>query len=1057
MATMIHRLGVRWRLLIAFFGISAFSILAAIAAVYSFLAIGDVVERITQQRVPSALGALEISRKAERVVAAAPALLAVTTSSQREEQVASIEVEVERLNALVANLKRYEVAAPALEAIDLAVRRLGENLTALDLLVSNHIAASERKRAILNELSITNKGAQLALNPGISVMDAKLSQLRTAIDDPNLSEEERSVAMSELTRNIAVALPLQKLQVEVSAINDALVQMASVKTRADLELLVFPVRKSLRNAALLMGDLAAIQRRFLTPRLKAFEKLATGPDSVMEVRGQEIDLIASGEELLAENVVLSGRLTEAVDELLERAKVDITTGNREAGSVQRVSTAVMVAVVLLSLLSSVLIVWLYVNRNLIARLTGLSDSMLAIAGGNLRAPLPAATGNDEIARMAEALTVFRNTAIEVEESNLREIEKARQRLTAAIESISEGFSLYDADDRLVLCNSTYRDLLYPGMGEAVTPGTPFSTIVRKAAELGLISDAKGRIDDWVAERTERHRNPGGSYLQRRDDGSWIQIREFKTEDGGTVAVYNDITELKQREQDAEEANRAKSQFLANMSHELRTPLNAVIGITEMLEEDAVEDGQEDFVEPLQRISRAGKHLLELINEILDLSKIEAGKLDLNLEEFDLVALLQDAVATARNLAEKNGNSLTARYPEDPGSMFADMTRVRQIVLNLLSNACKFTENGEIELRASKVAIGDDWWLELAISDTGIGLTPEQMGKLFQDFSQADSSTTRKYGGTGLGLAISRRLCLLMGGDIDVTSAVGEGTTFTVKLPFRLPGPETAPSLAVKPALPPSDRPAKSEDTVLVVDDDETVREMMRVFLAKEGFDVVTAGNGQDALELARRLRPSVITLDVLMSPADGWEVLSALKADDVLADIPVIMLTMLDEANKGYNLGAADYLTKPLDRQKMRAALERFRDSKEAPLVLVVEDDQATRSWLCKYLLGDGWRIAEGANGRLALAVLEDVEPDLILLDLIMPEMDGFEFLQELRQRPGSWNIPVIVITAADLTEDDHRRLNGGVERILKKGVSDRDAFLEELGGLVRRQIGEER
>ncbi|MEM7168594.1 MAG: response regulator [Pseudomonadota bacterium] len=1054
---MTHRFGVRWRLLIAFFGISAFSILAAIAAVYSFLAIGSVVERITEQRVPSALGALEISREAERVVAAAPSLLAVTSDNQRQVQVASIKAEVDRLNQLVADLKRDEIDATALEAIELAVRSLGENLTALDLLVGQNLAASEQKRAILNRLSITNKGAQLALNPGISVMDGKLLKLRKAIDDPNLPEDERRIAMSDLTRSVSIAFPLQKIQVEVSAVNDALVQMASVKSRSDLDLLIFPIRKALQTVERLMADLPPLEQRFLKPRVADFASLTSGPNSLSEVRRQELDLISSGEKLLAENTELSHRLTEAVDNLLEGARADIATGNLEAGSVRRTSTIIMFAVVVLSLLSSLLIGWLYVSRNLIARLTGLSDSMLAIAGGNLREPLPAASGNDEIARMAEALTVFRDTAIEVEENNLREVEQAQQRLTAAIESISEGFSLYDAQDRLVLCNSTYRDLLYPGMGDVVTPGTPFNHIIRKAAELGLVSDAKGRIDEWVQERLERHHNPGGTHLQRRDDGSWIQIREFKTDGGGTVAVYSDITELKQREQDAEEANRAKSHFLANMSHELRTPLNAVIGITEMLEEDAEELGQDDFVEPLQRISRAGKHLLELINEILDLSKIEAGKLDLNLEEFDLVALLQDTVATAQGLAEKNGNSLIATYPDHPGDMYADMTRVRQIVLNLLSNAAKFTENGEITLRVEKIMLEGDGWLELAVSDTGIGLTPDQLDKLFQDFSQADSSTTRKYGGTGLGLAISRRLCQMMGGDIEVESVAGEGTTFTVKLPcqVRRQGaalPEPAPA-----ALKSSDRVIGANDTVLVIDDDETACELLRVFLAKEGFDVVTSRNGRDALEMARKLHPSVITLDVLMPPPDGWDVLSELKSDENLAEIPVIMVTMLDEPNKGYRLGASDYLLKPLDRKKLRASLGQYRNGKEAPMVLVIEDDEDTRQWLCDYLVRDGWRVSEGANGRLGLKLLEDARPDLILLDLMMPEMDGFEFLEELRHRSEHNGLPVIVVTAADLTEEDHRRLNGGVERILKKADTDREALLKEIGGLIKAHIGGER
>ncbi|MES0826122.1 response regulator [Ruegeria sp. SCP11] len=1012
-------------------------------------------DHITQQRVPAALGSLELSREADRIVAAAPALQAVSTDTQRIELTGAISAGVDNLNKMVAELKTRETDASDLEEIEAAVTRLGENLSALDILVSDRLAVTDRKSEILTRLSITNKGAQRALTPGISVMDAKLSQLRSAIDNPDLTADEREAAMNELTRSVAAALPLQKFQVEVSAINDNLILAASAPSRADVDLIAFPLEKSLEALNRLSGELPAFQRRFLLPRIKELEQLAFGDKSVLQARAEELDLIVRGEALIAQNAALSQQLTQAVDDLLAHARDDIASANAEAGSVQQVSTYVMIAVVVLSLISSTLIVWLYVGRNLIARLTGLSDSMLAIAGGNLRAPLPATTGNDEIARMAEALSVFRDTAIEIEENNLREIEVARRRLVDAIENSSDGFAFYDANEKLVLCNNRYKELLYPEIEVTIEPGMSFETIIRSSAKVGLIVSAQDRIDEWVEERIASHRNPKEALVQQRRDGRWIMINERKTSDGGTVAVYTDITDLKQRERDAEEANRAKSQFLANMSHELRTPLNAVIGITEMLEEDAVDLGQGDFIEPLQRISRAGKHLLELINEILDLSKIEAGKLDLNLEEFDIVAMLQDTVATTMGIAEKNGNVLEALCPDESELMFADMTRVRQVILNLLSNACKFTENGKITVRAAKSKIDDRPWLVLDVSDTGIGLTQEQIGKLFEDFSQADSSTTRKYGGTGLGLSISRRLCQMMGGDITVESVVGKGTTFTVKLPFRVEGP-SAPYTAgrdFKPSL--TDQLGAYSGTILVVDDDDTTRELMRVFLAKEGFDVVTAADGKEALNLARKIRPCVITLDVLMPPPNGWDVLAELKADETLADIPVIMLTMLDEARKGYGLGASEYLVKPLDREKLRETLNRFRPKEGAPLVLLVEDDEPTRAWLRGCLVNEGWRVTEGENGRIALSLIKEQTPDLILLDLMMPEMDGFEFLEALRKTTKCKNTPVIVITAADLTKEDRQRLTNGVESILEKSSTSCDTLLEEVGGFVKRMTGE--
>ena len=331
--------------------------------------------------------------------------------------------------------------------------------------------------------------------------------------------------------------------------------------------------------------------------------------------------------------------------------------------------------VALSLLSSLLIVWLYVDRNLLARLRALSNSMLAIAGGDLRTPLPAAS-SDEIGRMARALAVFRDTAVEMEDNNLREVATARQRLIDAIESINEGFALYDADDRLVLCNSRYQDLLYPDTDVPMLPGTTFEAVIRRAAELGLIQEANGRIDAWITERLAQHRDAVGAEIQHRDGDRWIQVSERRIAGGGTVAVYTDITEIKRhgtqlelaRDQ-AMDATRAKSQFLTNMSHELRTPLNAIIGITEMLKEEAEEEGEESLVEPLDRIHHAGTHLLTLINEILDLSKIEAGKLELHPEGVNLASLIADISAHCRDPRgqerQPTGGADRGRVGKDP--------------------------------------------------------------------------------------------------------------------------------------------------------------------------------------------------------------------------------------------------------------------------------------------------------------------------------------------------------------------------------------------------------
>jgi signal transduction histidine kinase len=378
--------------------------------------------------------------------------------------------------------------------------------------------------------------------------------------------------------------------------------------------------------------------------------------------------------------------------------------------------------------------------------------------------------------------------------------RAEAQLRAAIESIIDGFSLYDSDDKLVISNTRYRELLHGNDSSIMRPGTEFSMVLKHSVERGFISDAQVDTQDWLARRLERHRNPGEPHVQRYTNGRWIRVSERKTDDHGTVGVYTDITELKRREDElaqlvekleiardqAEAATRTKSEFLANMSHELRTPLNAVIGITEMLEDDAKKVGQEELLEPLGRIGRAGKHLLSLINEILDLAKIEAGKVELHYELFNVAEIIDDAVQTARPLAQQSSNALVVKSSRELGEVTTDQTRFRQILFNLLSNACKFTEHGTVTLDAKRVADSDTNNLSISVTDTGIGMTPEQVSGLFEEFSQADSSTTRRYGGSGLGLAISRRLARLMGGDILVESVADKGSTFTLQLPIEPP-------------------------------------------------------------------------------------------------------------------------------------------------------------------------------------------------------------------------------------------------------------------------------
>jgi class 3 adenylate cyclase len=537
-------------LLLAFLGISAFALIAAAAAMYSFSEVGGVLGRITAERVPAALDSLELSRQAERIVAAAPKLLAVADADQQAVVSDEIAGEVARLHLLQQGLEgRVEPAS--LAALQGDIAQMAANLGALDAAIAERLALAEERAATMRRVLNTARTARRVSEPGQALIESKLAEWRRAADDPGA---EAPIGATELTETLGSMLPQQRAELVVANLAEATLRIAAADDPAQLAVLATPVKRSLQQLGEHIAGFPPKLQARAQEQFTTFEDGLLGARGLIAVRGLELQTLERAQGALDENAAISARLTAAVDGLVGEARGEMTAATADAASVQQASSRVLIAVVLASLISSGLIVWLYVQRDLLRRLTALSGSMLAVAGGNLRVALPPPDGGDEIGEMARALTVFRDTAVEIEEKGLREIGQARQRLVDAIESISEGFAFYDAEDRLQLCNTRYRELLYGGTDIAIEPGTPFETMIRRAVACGLIPEAGDDPERYVQQRLAQHRDPGPPTLQRRVDGRWILIAERKVTGGGTVAVYSEITELKQREIELEEAN-----------------------------------------------------------------------------------------------------------------------------------------------------------------------------------------------------------------------------------------------------------------------------------------------------------------------------------------------------------------------------------------------------------------------------------------------------------------------------------------------------------------------
>jgi signal transduction histidine kinase/DNA-binding response OmpR family regulator len=1019
-------------------------VIATGVGLYAFFQVGKSLQRITEEALPPALAASELSIRAEFIVGVGPALLAANNADEINRLSASVAGELTNVTMLLDQLRHADLEKGVLDAIGAAISNLGANLALLQTTTLEKVGAETRREALVEATFAAHREFDELWEPRFADMRSKVLRLQRALVSSNESQQDRRADLNSLDQTILALLPLEQIRRDFSVTFETALRAATTNDPRELAEFKNQAQRSIRSIDGLVSDIDPDLSTELFRPIARLRANVRGETNIFGLRQTEIETTAKSKQLIAENTALSAHLHNSVQQLVTSSREDIDTAALVANSAQQFNTNVLLSVSALSVISSFLIVWLYVGRSIVARLTQLSGAMQGIAAGRRDVPVPAA-GSDEVAAMGRAVEVFRRNAIELDhllaeranaairleklvEERTSELQRRGAVLRVTFDNMEHGVLMFDRGLKLAAWNRQVMELLQ--LPQAFLESEPrYADYLHFLAERGEYAsgDAEAEVRRLTADVAQDYR-----WERTRPDGTVLEIRHSGLPEGGCIIIYTDITERKRYEEalttardQAEAMSLTKSAFVASMSHELRTPLNAIIGLTEMMVSNAPRFGTEKAAEPLRRVHRAGTHLLSLINQVLDLSKIEAGKLELSPETVNLAPLLEDVIGTARQLAEQNKNRLVVESPENLGSLTVDPMRLRQILLNLLSNACKFTKQGEVKLRVKKVVDGRNW-IEIAVADTGIGMTPEQQAKLFEEFTQADSSTARQYGGTGLGLAITRKLARMMGGDVTVTSEPGKGSVFTV----RLPG--SADSQA-RSATGSDGRRSPTADRVLVIDDDATARELIADHLKAEGFSVVTAEGGVQGLKLARELRPTAITLDVIMPDLDGWSVLAALRQDAELADIPVIMITIVDEHRRGIALGAAGYLTKPVDRERLHRLVSRFRAQVPPTRVLLVEDDAVQRERMRGWLEGPQWTVREAENGREALKRIQESKPDVILLDLMMPEMDGFAVVAALQKEAAWRDIPVIVITARDLDAKDRARLNSGVQSVLVK------------------------